>query len=94
MAEGWKCPECSLVLAPHITEHRCDPPTAGVTAVPSGPRSPWPTQVIVSAPPVITIAPSPAKTWECDVSISGLSAFADAAESAAAHLRAVGQPAA
>jgi hypothetical protein len=34
MSEPWKCPECSTWLAPHVSEHRCDPPTAGVTALP------------------------------------------------------------
>jgi alkanesulfonate monooxygenase SsuD/methylene tetrahydromethanopterin reductase-like flavin-dependent oxidoreductase (luciferase family) len=24
--EGWVCPRCQLVLAPHVNEHRCDPP--------------------------------------------------------------------
>jgi len=37
MPDGWRCPECGLILAPTITEHRCDPPTAGVHAVPSDP---------------------------------------------------------
>lgn len=26
MAEGWVCPRCQLVLAPHVDEHRCKPP--------------------------------------------------------------------
>jgi hypothetical protein len=25
-SEGWICPRCQLVLAPHVNEHRCDPP--------------------------------------------------------------------
>jgi hypothetical protein len=33
IADGWRCPECSLILAPSVTEHRCDPPSAGVLAV-------------------------------------------------------------
>jgi len=24
----WKCPECRAWVAPHVTEHRCDPPAA------------------------------------------------------------------
>ncbi len=31
-ASGWRCPECGLILAPSVTEHRCEPPTAGVPA--------------------------------------------------------------
>jgi hypothetical protein len=34
MAEGWSCPQCGLVLAPHVNEHRCDPPEAGTVALP------------------------------------------------------------
>jgi len=41
MADGWRCPECHVILAPHVDEHRCDPGSAGVTAVsPSPPYSP------------------------------------------------------
>ena len=32
MAAGWECPKCGLILAPSVTEHRCDPPSAGVPA--------------------------------------------------------------
>ena len=32
-AEGWRCPDCGLILAPSVTEHRCEPPSAGVHAV-------------------------------------------------------------
>ena len=42
MTAGWSCPECGLVLAPHVTEHRCDPPSAGsggVTVTPWAPSS-------------------------------------------------------
>ena len=31
-ADGWRCPECGLILAPTVSEHRCDPPSAGVPA--------------------------------------------------------------
>ena len=34
MADGWRCPECHLILAPDVREHRCDPPEASVTAQP------------------------------------------------------------
>ena len=30
----WKCPSCEAWLAPHVTEHRCQPPESGVTALP------------------------------------------------------------
>lgn len=33
MPDGWRCPECGIILAPSVTEHRCDPPSAGVPAV-------------------------------------------------------------
>ena len=29
MADGWRCPECHLILAPDVREHRCDPPESG-----------------------------------------------------------------
>ena len=31
---GWKCGDCGLVLAPHVNEHRCDPPSGGVAVRP------------------------------------------------------------
>jgi hypothetical protein len=34
MATGWSCPECGLVLAPHVDEHRCAPPEGGVSVRP------------------------------------------------------------
>ena len=33
MADGWRCPECGLILAPSVAQHRCDPPSAEVTTV-------------------------------------------------------------
>jgi len=27
----WQCPSCLTWLAPHVTEHRCDPPPASVS---------------------------------------------------------------
>ena len=29
----WQCPSCLTWLAPHIAEHRCDPPSCAVPAV-------------------------------------------------------------
>lgn len=52
MASGWDCPRCGLVLAPHVNEHRCDPPAAGVTVAPCAPAGPGGTSV--SAAPEIT----------------------------------------
>jgi hypothetical protein len=34
MADGWRCPECHLILAPDVREHRCEPPEAGVSVRP------------------------------------------------------------
>ena len=34
MADGWRCPECALILAPDVREHRCEPPPGGVAALP------------------------------------------------------------
>jgi hypothetical protein len=46
MAEGWICPRCQLVLAPHVNEHRCDPPATPVTGTGGGGGGPWPGSVI------------------------------------------------
>src|SRR5512146_721852 len=40
MPDGWRCPECGLILAPSVTEHRCDPPSAGVHAAAPAPDGP------------------------------------------------------
>lgn len=40
MADGWRCPECGTILAPTVTEHRCDPPSAGVLAALPAPDGP------------------------------------------------------
>jgi hypothetical protein len=29
----WQCPSCLTWLAPHVGEHRCDPPSGAVPAV-------------------------------------------------------------
>ena len=39
-ADGWRCPECGVILAPSVTEHRCKPPSAGVPAVVPAPDGP------------------------------------------------------
>jgi hypothetical protein len=36
----WQCPSCSAWLAPHVSEHRCDPPAAGVTVTYPGTSGP------------------------------------------------------
>jgi hypothetical protein len=58
MATGWSCPECGLILAPHVNEHRCDPPEAGVSVRPVvAPHSPstgtytWPTESTITVVP-------------------------------------------
>lgn len=49
MTAGWECPRCSLVLAPHVAEHRCDPP--GVTAAAPQPVPFTPTSnITITAP--------------------------------------------
>ena len=56
MAVGWACPRCELVLAPHVAEHRCAPPSAGVTtAVPQPPPYTPPTSITVGAPDTWTV---------------------------------------
>ena len=40
MAAGWSCPKCELVLAPNVTEHRCDPAAEGATTVARPPLPP------------------------------------------------------
>ena len=49
MRQPWKCPDCSAWIAPHVSEHRCDPPQAGVTAVPSVPGPAGSTGTSISA---------------------------------------------
>jgi hypothetical protein len=58
MADGWRCPECHLILAPDVREHRCDPPEAGVSVRPVvAPYSPstgtytWPTESTITVVP-------------------------------------------
>lgn len=42
-AAPWKCPDCLTWIAPHVAEHRCEPPSAGVaaplTVTPCGPSA-------------------------------------------------------
>ncbi len=40
--DGWRCPECGLILAPSVTEHRCQPPADGITVAPVTPPAPAP----------------------------------------------------
>jgi hypothetical protein len=55
MATGWVCPRCELVMAPHVAQHRCDPPTAGVaTILPQGTPGPWPAPIAATPPYVVT----------------------------------------
>lgn len=66
MAVGWACPRCPAVMGPHVAEHRCDPPTAGVTTV--GPQPPWPAPVGIAAPNVTVTYPD---TWTVTTGTSG-----------------------
>ena len=57
----WRCPECRTWIAPHVDEHRCDPPSGGVAVRPVvAPYSPstgvaaWPTGSGISVTPGIT----------------------------------------
>ncbi len=57
MTEGWICPRCTLVLAPAVTEHRCDPPgtihawpTIWPAPTPGAATAPWPLTVTVTHP--------------------------------------------
>lgn len=61
MADGWRCPECALILAPDVREHRCDPPEGGVAVrpvvapyAPSGGTYAWPTGTGISVTPGVT----------------------------------------
>ena len=57
MATGWSCPECGLVLAPHVNEHRCDPPSGGVAVRPVvAPYSPSDTSTL-PYPQTVTVTP-------------------------------------
>jgi hypothetical protein len=71
MADGWRCPECHLILAPDVREHRCEPPEAGVSVrpvvapySPSGGATTW-------TPPNITVTPGGTYTGTIWTSGSG-----------------------
>jgi hypothetical protein len=58
MADGWRCPECHLILAPDVREHRCDPPEAGVSVRPVvAPYSPSSGETRTWTSPNITVTP-------------------------------------
>ena len=53
----WRCPECRTWIAPHVNEHRCDPPSGGVAARPViAPYSPPGTSTL-PWPLIVTVAP-------------------------------------
>jgi len=54
MAEPWQCPACKTWLAPHVSEHRCDP-EGGVGAVPVAPAPVTPTTTSVRPTGGVTI---------------------------------------
>jgi len=65
MADGWRCPECGLILAPSVAQHRCDPPGAGVTTTVT-PYEPPSTGTCVS-----TATLPPGSTWAVNVTRKG-----------------------
>ena len=57
----WRCPECRTWIAPHVNEHRCDPPSGGVAVRPViAPYSPPGTSTL-PYPQTVTVAPG--TTW-------------------------------
>ena len=53
----WRCPECRTWIAPHVNEHRCDPPSGGVAVRPViAPYSPPGTSTL-PWPLIVTVAP-------------------------------------
>lgn len=63
MSAPWKCPDCGTWLAPHISEHRCDPPTASVISQisPPGPAGSTGTSISTATLPgtvTVTVAGS------------------------------------
>ena len=57
----WRCPECRTWIAPHVNEHRCDPPSGGVAVRPViAPYSPPGTSTL-PWPLIVTVAPG--TTW-------------------------------
>ena len=66
----WQCPSCSTWLAPHVTEHRCDPPQGGVTAIPSAPGPAGSTGTSISTatlPGTVTVSVSGSAVSEQDL---------------------------
>lgn len=70
MSEPWKCPDCSAWIAPHVTEHRCEPPDAmvNVTSI-DPPRAPGTVSAAIPLPPgtVVTCNVSGSVTSERDL---------------------------
>jgi hypothetical protein len=56
MAEPWQCPACKTWLAPHVSEHRCDPEDGvGAKPVVPAPASPAPGALTWTTQPGWTI---------------------------------------
>lgn len=54
----WQCPECRTWIAPHVDEHKCDPPSGGVAVRPVvAPYSPPPGGTYTWTSPNITVTP-------------------------------------
>jgi hypothetical protein len=66
----WRCPSCLTWLAPHVSEHRCDPPESGVTVTPfaPGPAGSTGTSIsMASLPGTITVNVSGSAVSEADL---------------------------
>ena len=82
MADGWRCPECALILAPHVNEHRCDPDPGGVSVRP------------VVAPYEPPSSASVSYTWGTARHGGGFVSYPGAAITASRSLRLIPDPAA
>jgi hypothetical protein len=67
MSAPWQCPACSAWIAPHIPEHRCDPPAGVVAALPYTGDPPGTTSATVTVPGTITVNVSGSAASERDL---------------------------
>lgn len=65
----WQCPACSAWIAPHVTEHRCEPPGAMVKVTSIDPPGSGTTSSSASFPPgtVVTYNVTGSVTTERDL---------------------------
>jgi S1-C subfamily serine protease len=78
--EPWRCPACLTWIAPHVPEHRCDPPGSGVTVIYPGTTGP-----ASSAGISISTATLPG-TVTVNVSGAGVTSAADLAGAVASQM--------